>query len=291
LEKFKHMIKKYIQTNDFHIKYFTSIKNIPIPIFESEKNFEKIKDFVFNLPSEIYEKYHNEIKGVIIIIDEIQVIKELNDYLESFLWLFRSYTQNDKYIAYVLCGSMSIQDELVPQISSSNGAFGGRILNIQLDPFNKETTRKYLNKNASDLIFTEESFERFYKCTSGIPAYINIFGNLLPKNIRLSEKDIIEQFDNNLNSIIPHLINIWNRLTLKEKEIIISLLDHPLKRIEIAKYLGVTTGSLSTSLKKLHNLGLIRINNENLYEIQEKLLARWLKKEYEKYNTYPYIVI
>jgi len=186
---------------------------------------------------------------------------------------------------------MSIQDELIPQISSSNGAFGGRILNIQLDPFSKETTRKYLNQNASDLIFTEESFERFYKCTRGIPAYINIFGNLLPKNTTLSEKDIIEQFDNNLNSIIPHLINSWSRLTMKEKEIIISLLNHPLKRIEIAKHMSVTTGSLSASLKKLCNLGLIGINNENLYEIQEKLLARWLKKEYEKYNSYPYIVI
>ncbi len=78
---------------------------------------------------------------------------------------------------------------------------------------------------------------------------------------------------------------------MKEKEIIISLLDHPLKRIEIAKYISVITGSLSASLKKLHNLGLIGVNNENLYEIQEKLLARWLKKEYERYNSYHYIVI
>lgn len=78
---------------------------------------------------------------------------------------------------------------------------------------------------------------------------------------------------------------------MKEKEIIISLLDHPLKRIEKAKYISEITGSLSASLKKLHNLGLIDVNKENLYEIQEKLLARWLKKEYERYNSYPNIVI
>jgi len=64
----------------------------------------------------------------------------------------------------------------------------------------------------------------------------------------------------------------WNRLTMKEKEIIISLLDHPLKRIENAKYISVITGSLSASLKKLHNLGLIGVNNENLYEIQKNFL-------------------
>jgi predicted transcriptional regulator len=184
---------------------------------------------------------------------------------------------------------MSLQDELIPQISSQNGAFGGRMINIQLDPFTKETTKNYLNKNANDLILTEEAFERFYKCTSGIPAYINIFGTLLPKNVQLNEKMIIENFDKNITSIIFHLINLWNKLSKKEKDIFISLLDKPLKRKEIANNMGVTTGSLSNSLKKLQKLDLITIEN-NLYTIKEKLLARWLKKEYETYGVYPYII-
>jgi hypothetical protein len=53
--------------------------------------------------------------------------------------------------------------------------------------------------------------------------------------------------------------------------------------------MGVTTGSLSNSLKKLQKLDLITIEN-NLYTIKEKLLARWLKKEYETYGVYPYII-
>ena len=75
----------------------------------------------------------------------------------------------------------------------------------------------------------------------------------------------------------------------KEKDIFISLLDKPLKRKEIANNMGVTTGSLSNSLKKLQKLDLITIEN-NLYTIKEKLLARWLKKEYETYGVYPYII-
>ena len=110
-------------------------------------------------------------------IDEIQVIKELGEYLESFLWIFRSYSQKHNNVAYVLSGSMSLQDELIPKISSQNGAFGGRMLNIQLDPFSRETTRNYLNKNAPDLIFTEAAFDRFYKCTSGVPSYVNILNH------------------------------------------------------------------------------------------------------------------
>ncbi|RAP52769.1 MAG: hypothetical protein BZ133_00560 [Methanosphaera sp. SHI613] len=289
LVNFDYRLKKYFKTNDFHIKDIKKIDILPLPIISSEKNFENLKDFIFNLPNEIYNDYKDTIKGIIIIIDEIQVIKELNEYLESFLWILRSYTQKHNHIAYVFSGSMSLQDELIPQISSQNGAFGGRMINIQLDPFTKETTKNYLNKNANDLILTEEAFERFYKCTSGIPAYINIFGTLLPKNVQLNEKMIIENFDKNITSIIFHLINLWNKLSKKEKDIFISLLDKPLKRKEIANNMGVTTGSLSNSLKKLQKLDLITIEN-NLYTIKEKLLARWLKKEYETYGVYPYII-
>lgn len=289
LVNFDYRLKKYFKTNDFHIKDFKTINKLPIPLISTEKNFENLKDFVFDLPNEIYNDYKTTIKGIIILIDEIQVIKELNEYLESFLWILRSYTQKHNNVAYVLSGSMSLQDELIPQISSQNGAFGGRMLNIQLDPFSKETTRNYLRENASDLILTDKAFERFYKCTSGIPAYINIFGTLLPKNKQLDEKMIVDNFDKNISSIIFHLINLWNKLSNKEKDIFISLLEKPLKRKQIADYLGVTTGSLSNSLKKLQNHGLISIEN-NLYTIKEKLLAHWLKKEYEKYGVYPYII-
>lgn len=287
LINFDYRIKKYLKTNDFHIKDLKKIDKLPIPLLYSEKNFENLKDFVFNLPNEIYNDYQNTIKGIIIVIDEIQIIKELNEYLESFLWILRSYTQKHNHIAYVLSGSMSLQDELIPLISSQNGAFGGRMINIQLDPFSKETTRNYLNKNANDLILTEQAFERFYNCTSGIPAYINIFGTLLPKNMELNEKMLLDYFDKNISSIIFHQINLWNKLSNKEKDIFISLLDKPLKRKEIADNLGVTTGSLSNSLKKLQSSGLITIEN-NLYITKEKLLARWLRKEYETYRVYPY---
>ena len=73
----------------------------------------------------------------------------------------------------------------------------------------------------------------------------------------------------------------------KEKDIIIVLLDKPLKRKEIAERLNVSNGSLSIYFKKLLELGLI--NNDNgLYSIREEMLKRWLKNEYEQYEYYPY---
>lgn len=193
-------------------------------------------------------------------------------------------------VAYVLSGSMSLQDNLILQISGRNGAFGGRMLTINISPFSKTTTEKYLKEKASEIKFSEDGFKRFYKCTSGIPSYINIFARQLSTSYLLKEKDIIDAFDNNISIIAVHLINEWNRLTIKEKDIIIALIDKPLKRIEIANKLNVKSGSLSDKLNKLQNLGLIGFY-DGKYRIIEELLKRWLKTEYREKGIYPYRVI
>ena len=54
--------------------------------------------------------------------------------------------------------------------------------------------------------------------------------------------------------------------------------------MDIANYVGVTTGSLSNSLNLL-NQNLIKLEN-NLYELAESMLARWLKLEYDKKGIY-----
>jgi hypothetical protein len=41
----------------------------------------------------------------------------------------------------------------------------------------------------------------------------------------LDENNVIEAFDNNISLIGIHLINEWNRLTLKEKDLVIALMD------------------------------------------------------------------
>jgi len=280
-------INKFLKSNNFKLKDVLSFEHIPIPVITSERDLNKYIEFVFNLPEKIYEKNKDNIKGVIIIIDEFQIIKEIGNYLESFLWVFRGYITGQPNIAYILSGSMSLQDKLISEIAGLNGVFGGGMITIHVNPFTKETTRKYLEEKAPEIIFTDEGFERFYKCTSGIPAYINIFARLLPSDVVLDESRVVENFDNNLPMIITHLINQWNRLTIKEKDIVIELLDKPLKRIELADNLGVKSGSLGGKLNNLINQGLIS-NVNGKYEVTALLLKRWLILEYEKNNIYPY---
>ena len=291
LNTLKNHINKFFKTNNFKLKEVVVASafdiSIPIPIIGTERDLERYRDFVFRLPQEIYDNNKDKIDGMIIIIDEFQVIKELNTYLESFLWNFRGYVTEQRNVAYILSGSMGLQDNLISEIAGQNGAFGGRMLTININPFSKQTTQNYLTERAPELKFTPEGFERFYKCTSGIPYYINIFARQLPTDQELDENNVIDAFDNNISFIVSHLINEWNRLTTKEKDIIIALIDSPLKRIDLARKLNVKSGSLSDKLNKLQNLDLIRFAGGE-YEISEKLLKRWLEIEYSQKGIYPY---
>lgn len=144
-----------------------------------------------------------------------------------------------------------------------------------------------MNEKADYLKFTDEGFKTFYKYTSGIPAYINIFAKLLPPNEELTKSKIEEEFKNSLSALAGDLINVWNRLTLKEKNIIITLLDEAKRRKDIAKELNVTSGSLSVALNKLQDLMLIYYEND-MYILSEPLLGLWLKNRYIEKGNYPY---
>jgi predicted transcriptional regulator len=86
-------------------------------------------------------------------------------------------------------------------------------------------------------------------------------------------------------------VNIWFELSYKNKIIIISLLNGPIRRIDIAKYLNVKSGSLSSNLKELENLSLIQKSEDNLYSISEPLLKKWLKSEFNEKGEYPFTII
>lgn len=121
---------------------------MPIPIFKSEINKENLMEYVLTFPEKIYEDNKNKIKGIIVLIDEFQIIKELDDYKESFLWVMRSYIQNQRNIAYVFTGSMNLNDTLISEISGQNGVFGGRIIAFHLLKFFKSTVKQYLNEKS-----------------------------------------------------------------------------------------------------------------------------------------------
>jgi len=280
-------ILKYFKTRNFMLDKIESIDKIPIPILKTEEDYTKFTTFVMELPQLIYDSCKDQIKGVLIFMDEFQILKQLDEDVNGFLWYIRSVIQSQKHIGYIFSGSMSVKDELIADIAGQRGAFGGRILNFEITTFSFETTKNYINQKAKYLEFTDDGFKRFYKCTKGIPYYINSFARLLPPNEELNEDKIISEFRKSLPYLLIHLTNEWYKLSKQEQRIITCLIEKPLRRIEIANKLGVTSGAIGTSLKSLQNKTLIELERDK-YQIYDSIFKEWLKKEYEEKGDYPY---
>ena len=287
LKTINKQIEKYFKTKNFKIDKLLSYEHIPIPIFESEDNYEKLAEFVMELPQKIYEENNDKLKGVFIFIDEIQLMKDLGNELNGFLWYMRSFIQTQKNVAYLFCGSMSLKDSLINNLNGNQGAFGGRMLTIEIQPFSKQTTENYIKSMTRNIKLDDDGFERFYKCTRGIPYYINIFAKYLPENITLTENNIIELFKDSIDYLAIHFIYMWSKLTFQEQKIIISLLENPKKRIDVANFLKVTSGSLNRPLNRLLDYDLIEYTNDK-YQITDPIFTYWLKNSYEKNGIYPF---
>ena len=280
-------IEKYIKTHDVALKEIVNIKGYPVPFLWTKKNYKKLANFVMELPQYLYDEYKDDINGVFLFFDEFQIIKELGDELTDFLWYMRSYIQKQNNVSYVFSGSMSVKDSLIEEIAGSNGAFGGRMLTIEIKPFSYETTKNYLSENAVYLKFTDDGFDQFYNCTKGIPFYINTFGNLLPRNVSLDEDSVKENFIKFLHVLAMHFSNSWFRLNLQEQKILTTLVDESLNRSGIAKKLNVTSGAIGRSLNRLLDNGFIEMEN-NEYYMPNFVFKVWLKNEYKTKGVYPY---
>ena len=281
-------IEKYVKTHDIKlIKEIISYENMPVPISRLKDNYSKLASFVMDLPQKIYEEYVDKLKGVFIFIDEFQIIKGLDEY-NNFLWFLRSIVQSQKNGAYMFTGSMSIKDSLIEDIAGKNGAFGGRMLSVDISPFSYETTKNYLKERADFLEFSEDGYDRFYKCTKGVPFYINTFARLISKDKILTDEIVKKEFFKALPYLAIHLKSMWDKLNYPEQKIIVQLLDSPLKRVEIANNLNITSGTLSKPLVKLQDIGLIEINDERKYQIVDSILRLWLKNEYDTKGVYPF---
>ena len=280
-------IEKYIKTHDVALKEIVNIKGYPVPFLWTKKNYKKLANFVMELPQYLYDEYKDDINGVFLFFDEFQIIKELGDELTDFLWYMRSYIQKQNNVSYVFSGSMSVKDSLIEEIAGSNGAFGGRMLTIEIKPFSYETTKNYLSEKADYLKFTDDGFDQFYDCTKGIPFYINTFGNLLPRNVSLDEYSVKDNFIKFLHVLAMHFSNSWFRLNLQEQKILTALVDESLNRSGIAKKLNVTSGAIGRSLNRLLDNGFIEMEN-NEYYMPNFVFKAWLKNEYKTKGVYPY---
>ena len=271
LGKLKNSLNN-LKLKNYEYKDSASIFNIPIP--KITDNYPKLNEFIMNLPQNIVDSSEN-IKGVILVIDEFQLLK----YVKSpyaFFWLFRSFIQEQHNVSYIFTGSVSKTAEVIQMINGQDGVFGGRMIQIDIEPFTKKETLNYINDKSDGIKFTDKGFDRFYKCTRGIPAYINPFCNMLTKGIVYDEEMIKETFFMEMDHIVILWLYVWGALNLYEKEIVNILVENgPLSLNELKKISNRSKNTIIKYLDSVSNKGIVSYNNK--YTLDDKMLETWLK--------------
>jgi predicted transcriptional regulator len=174
-------------------------------------------------------------------------------------------------------------------INGQEGAFGGRLIQINVEPFTFDETKRYIDEKSNNLKFTEEGFKRFYSCTRGIPLYINSLSSILPNNVVCDENLIRETLQLNIDQVAIMWIYIWGRLSQGEKDFIIYLLEHNgATRSTLDKQLGYSKSSVSRFIDSLSNQGIIEFNTmDKKFVLADKILQFWLKIKLETNGCYP----
>lgn len=277
----QHVKKLPLKSYDF--TNTLEIFNIPLPGIKD--NYSKLSEFTMELPQKIVDS-SKDINGFIIVMDEFQLLKKLED-PESFFWLIRSFTQTQDNVSYIFTGSISKTSDIIEMINGQTGAFGGRMLQVNIDPFTKNETKNYIDERTSGLNFTDEGFERFYKCTRGIPAYINSFANVLDANETYDEELIKENFILKIDQIAVMWLRVWGTLNYKEKTIVKTMMTH--EKLTLTELINNTEYSKLTIIKylqSLQNKGVIEYYNKK-YEVSDPMLKSWLNYKKETEGYYP----
>ena len=279
----KNLIDK-LKLKDYSFSKGTHISEIPIP--ETEDNYKKISKFVMEYPQKVVESIDG-IDGFIIILDEFQMLKKLRK-PEDFFWMLRSYSQFQSNVSYVMTGSISQTSDMIEMLNGATGAFGGRMIQINIDPFTKQETESYFKERFPEIEFTQEGFNRFYEYTKGIPMYINSFYNALSSHETYDEDSIDYIFLNNMDQILVMWIRIWSTLNNYEKNIICTMLnqDH-LTWSELEKNLDMAPATLNKYIKTLQDKGIINYY-DGKYSLEDLMLETWLNHEKERTGVYPY---
>lgn len=286
---FKNAREKLFNTfNQLKLKNYnfnnSNLRDLPIPIIED--NYNKLSKYVMELPQKIVDSI-KEIKGFIIVVDEFQLLKTLEN-PEAFFWLIRSYAQKQYNVSYIFTGSVSNTSEIIGMINGQTGAFGGRMFQLNINEFSKEQTKNYIDEKSNNIKFSEEGFERFYKCTRGIPSYINSFCNILPNNMVCTNEIIKESFKLNIDNIALLWLSVWGTLTDMEKELIILFVEKgEMDWTTILNNVTYSKVTLTKYLDILSNKGIIEYSADGKYYLSDIMLKRWLEIKHETRGRYP----
>ena len=158
-------------------------------------------------------------------------------------------------------------------LNGQTGAFGGRMIQIDIEPFSREETKRYVDERSNNVKFSDKGFNQFYLCTKGIPIYINTLCSILPANSVCDENIILENIKLNIDHIALMWIYVWGRLNANEREIVILLNENNgANWTTLKNSLPYSTPTISKYLDSLSNKGIVDYDFNKKYVISDNML-------------------
>ena len=173
-------------------------------------------------------------------------------------------------------------------INGQTGAFGGRMIQININPFTKKETKNYLNDHLANIKFSDDGFDKFYEYTNGIPAYINTFSNVLDSGKYMIQIKLKILFLIKMDQIVIMWLYIWGRLKIQEKEIIKLFVENKeLTWKHLFDECNFSKVTLAKYIESLNNHGLIKYAFNDTYALNDEMLRTWLLNKKETEGQYP----
>jgi hypothetical protein len=243
------------------------------------KSFTPILEDLFNV---VHERATREKVNAVIVFDEFQEITNYGD--EEIERKMRSVFQSHRNVSYIFMGSKRhLLDEIFNKRDRAFYKSGKHFLLKKIDdsklfPFIKnkfeQTGFKILDSVANQIIIESENH----------PYYVQFLCNIIWEqnlsNRNIHFESISEGITRLLNRESSAYYNIWESLTIKQKQTLIGLITLDGSRIFSRGFLLSNNLAASTVQKTIENLyqsGIIEKDNGN-YVISDVFFKKWIQK-------------
>lgn len=260
------------------------------------EHFQK-KDYQVDIIGEILFRIPETIsadsgKSVIIMIDEFQEIKNIDD---RILDVMRANTEKQRSVNYWVAGSVFSAFE---EIFEGDKPFFGQFRRLDLARFNRSSTYELVD-GFMPFTIPAEMKNMIFRVTGGHPFYITSVCTRFRLMVDMTDRmdmDILktailmEVFDKtgNINGHFEYILDI-SLSKFRNRKVHQNILYHLCKNSDnltgISEAIGKPSGEVSSYMKGLLKTDLISRKGD-IYSLTEPLMATWLLNRFERDDSF-----
>ena len=237
-------------------------------------DMEKLVENCFYLPEYLARETNTK---CVLLIDEFPDLMELQNGAKVGETLIRKLrTISENYTHTTMCIAGSIKHTMNIAVFSSTSAFYGQMVVREIKPFDIRYVTQLLNMS---LKLPQDAIDEIYNFSNGIPFYVQFLGKMLKRKEKVTLeilKSVVYEFIHEEGTLL--FKESFNKLTSKEKGILIAIVNGYSRPSEISKELDADSSVISVYLRYLQEKGFISKGEEAIYTIDDPVFSRWIKE-------------